>query len=458
MVMMTIGLNYRTAPIHIREKLAFDREGSIDLLRHLVDGTIIREAVLLPTCNRTELYCESDDEACQENWKETVWLPLSKRILKNKNLSDIDLGDYTYAHFGLDTVKHLMRVVSGLDSMILGEVEIVGQVKKAYHLSNQLGVVGRYLGRLFETAFQVAKKVRSSTDIGTHPISVAYAAVKLSSHIFSDLTESSVLLIGAGELIQLTAKYLKECGVKKIWIANRTKTRAIELAAEIEAEVIAFEDIREHLFAADIIITGIESPLPILGKGMIECAVRLRKHKPMYMVDLGFPRNIEPEVSQLEDVFLYSIDDLQGIVADNRRMRQNAAMIAEQIIDDEARSFMEWVNAEESFKTIFAFRTKCEELRDQVLKEGLHRLKVGEDADRVLQRALYSLTNRFMHLPTRRLRSASFEQEKQLLDLTKDLFELQEIESLQGAKVLQEIKLQNIQEIKEIQNEKVHIE
>jgi glutamyl-tRNA reductase len=291
-------------------------------------------------------------------------------------------------------------------------------------LANQLGVVGKYLARLFETSFKVAKTVRTTTEIGTHPISIAYAAVKLASHIFTDLKESTVLLIGAGELIQLTAKHLKESGVKKIWIANRTRSRAELLANLVEGEVVSFEDIPEKLYAADILITGVYSPLPILGKGMIERAIKLRKHKPMYMVDLGVPRNVEPEVLLLEDVFLYCLDDLQSIVVDNRRMRQNAAISAEKIIEREAERFMEWVHAQDSFRTIYAFRHKCEELRDQVFKEGLQRLQGGEDAERVLQRALYSLTNRFMHLPTRRLREAGIDQERQLLDLTRDLFEL----------------------------------
>lgn len=413
MALIALGVNHQTAGVDVREKLVFDVQNSIEHSRGMIGCGLVTEAVILSTCNRTELYCEAPTPS-----------PILEYIIGQKKVTPELIQPSIYTHLNVDAAKHLMRVASGLDSMILGEAEILGQIKKAYAVAANAGTVGKHLGRLFQTAFAIAKQARTNTGIGINPVSVAFAAAKLSQHIFSDLSKITVLLIGAGDLIQLIARHLVNMGVKNIMVANRTQAHAIRLALPFEGKAFGLEKIPECLAEADIVITGAASVLPIVGKGMVESALRQRKRRPMFMVDLAVPRNIETEVNELEDIYLYCIDDLESIVEENKRFRLDAAQQAELIIKEAADKFMDWLDAQDSFRMLSHFRGKFEQIRDQLLQDSLHAIQLGETAEAALKRLAHSLTNRFLHEPTRRLRKAGFEKEEALLSLIKELFEL----------------------------------
>ncbi len=413
MALKVVGVNFQTATIDIRERIAFDIQASIEAGRWLVAEGIVREALVVSTCNRTEVYYEG----------ETYLDPLNI-LMGQLGLPVEKIQAFSYQYADLGAIVHLMRVATGLDSMIVGEAEILGQLKKAYTAAANAGTVGKYLGRLFQTTFAVAKEVRTETGVGVNPVSVAYVAARLSQHIFSDLAKVSVLLVGAGELIRRIAQHLTAMGVQKMRVANRTEANAARLAVQLNAGYIALEQIRDYLFEADIVITGCAAELPIIGKGMVEFSLRQRKRKPIFMVDLGVPRNVEFEVTELEDVYLYCIDDLQKMVEENKRSRKDAAESAEIMIQMAAVQFMDWLHAQESFKTLCVFREKFEQIRDRLCQDALRKLHIGESPDQVVKRLASDLTSRFLHEPTRRLREAGLAREEALLTLTRDLFEL----------------------------------
>jgi glutamyl-tRNA reductase len=413
MALMVVGVNFQTATIHIRERIALDLQAGIEAVKWLIAEGIVIEALIISTCNRTEIYCEG-----------MTHIDPLKMIMGRLGLSADKIEPFSYKHVDLAAVMHLMRVATGLDSMIVGEAEILGQLKKAYTAFANAGTIGKYLGRLFQTTFAMAKDVRTQTGVGVNPVSVAYVAARLSQHIFSDLTEVSVLLVGAGDLIRLIAQHLRAMGVQKIGVANRTEANAARLALLFNAEYFGLEKIRDQLLEADIVITGCACVLPIIGKGMVESAVRQRNQKPMLMVDLGVPRNVEFEVSELEDVHLYCIDDLQKMVEENKRFRRDAAESAEIMIQIAAVRFMDWLQAQDSFKTLCIFREKFVQVRDRLCSDALHRLRLGEAPEGVVKRLASDLTSRFLHEPTRRLRKAALEREEALLILIRDLFEL----------------------------------
>ncbi len=413
MALMALGVNFETASLALRETLVFEPAHAAALVKGLLEAGGVREVLLLSTCNRTELYCEGPRG--QQAFR---WLSNAAEV----NVEDI--LPHMYEYTDEEAVFHLMRVASGLDSMVLGEVEILGQLKAAYHRALNAGTLGKILSKLFQTTFAVAKQVRTQTSIGVNPISIATLFVRLAGRIFSDLREATVLLIGAGDLMRLTGLHLKQMGVKRILIANRTRSNAKILAEKLNAEVLRFEDIPLRLKEADVVITGTASILPILGKGMIERALKLRKRRPMLMLDLAVPRDIEPEVSELEDVYLYCIDDLRSLADENRKLRESAVLDAENIILKESKNFMSWMVAQGSLGTLKAFRQKFEIVRETVLDEALRQIKLGKSPEIVIQSALHKLTNRLLHTPTMRLRRAGFSEEKMILTYTKQLFEL----------------------------------
>lgn len=414
MVLVASGLNYKKAGIEIRERMAFDQSQSVKVAQNLVAEGSVNEAIVISTCNRTELYCEV--ESVQE---------AMELLIGQTHLTYEQIKPYTYHYQDRAAVSHLMRVASGLDSMIFGETEILGQLKEAFSLAQGEACIGKHLGRLFQCAFSVAKRVRSETSIGENPISVASVAAKLSQRIFSDVSKANILLIGSGRLIQSLAKHLVGMGVKQVMVAARTSVKAEKLANEVGGVAVALEEIPRVLAKADMVITGTLSQLPIIGKGMLESALVERKRKPMFVVDLSVPRNVEPEVKQLEDIYLYTLDDLESIVIENKGSRQEAAEQAGRIIEQAADRFMEWLGAQESFRTLTVFREKFDKIRDEVLEENLNRLALGEDPTVVMERLAYTLTNRFLHQPTRRLRQAGLGGEEKLLKLVKDVFELE---------------------------------
>ncbi len=331
MTLLAFGLNHSTAPLEIREKVVFETDILADALQDLGQLHGVQEAAILSTCNRTEIYCSLDEP---NRHHAIEWFH------DYHGLPKTELQPFLYNHPDESAVKHMLRVASGLDSMVLGEPQVLGQLKSAYQAALESGSLGKLLRQLFQHSFMVAKQVRSNTAIGSHPVSVAYAAVRLAQQIFSDLSKQTALLIGAGETIELAARHLHNAGLKRMIIANRTLERSQHLATEFSAYAIALSDIPQHLDEADIIISSTASQLPILGKGAIETAIVKRKHRPVFIVDIAVPRDVEAETGELEDVYLYTVDDLKDVIDENMRSRKEAAVQAEEIIEAQVLQFM----------------------------------------------------------------------------------------------------------------------
>lgn len=418
MSILAFGINHKTAPVSIREKVAFDPAQIGDALKDLVSRPHIQEAAIVSTCNRTELYCGMDQ---QDQALITQWLS------DYHDLKDSDINPYIYAHPDQYAVRHALRVASGLDSLVLGEPQILGQMKDAYSTANSAGTLGNLLDRLFQHTFSVAKQVRTDTAIGASPVSVAFAAVNLSKQIFSNFQDHTALLIGAGETIELTARHLYESGIGRMIIANRTEEKARMVAAEFKAYAISLPDIPSHLAEADIIISSTASPLPILGKGSVESALKIRKHRPMLMVDIAVPRDIEAEVGNLDDVYLYTVDDLQEIIQEGLKSRQEAATQAEEIIETQVSHFMNWIQSLGSVSTIRAVREQAEVRRNEELQRALNLIKAGKDPAVVLEELANRLTNKLIHDPSAQLKQAGYEGRFGLLEAAQELFNLRNL-------------------------------
>jgi len=413
MPLITIGLNHKTAPIELREKLAFAPQTLPEALESLIKAEGIHEAAILSTCNRTELYCATDRE---DDRHIIEWFSQ----FHGQTPELIDKYIYTLDH--KSTIKHTMEVACGLDSMVLGEPQITGQMKDCYALANKHGTVGQLLGKLFQHAFAVAKQVRTNTDIGSNPVSVAFAAVSLAKQIFGNLDESTALLIGAGDTINLAARHLQSQNIKQIIIANRSIERAQLLAEEYDAEAIGLQHISDHLHLADIVISSTASPLPVLGKGTIERALKTRKHEPIFIVDLAVPRDIEPEVSKLDDIYLYSIDDLRNVVEENLQSRHEAAEQAHEIIDDESEKYLDWQRSLTSVDFISELRDSTHRMSSEVLEKARKQLSSGQPPEKVLEYLSHTLTNKFLHQPSTRIRQASEENRHELIHTARQLF------------------------------------
>jgi glutamyl-tRNA reductase len=318
-------------------------------------------------------------------------------------VAEVDLLPYLYRFPDDQAVRHAFRVASGLDSMVLGEPQILGQMKEAFAIAHKTGVTGKILNRLFQQTFSVAKQVRTDTAIGSSAVSVAFAAVSLSKQIFADLSKQTVLMIGAGETIELTARHLKDNGVKHLVVANRTLERARNLAREYNAEAISLDELPARLSEGDILISSTASTLPILGKGAVESALKKRRHRPIFMVDLAVPRDIEPEVAELDDVFLYTVDDLQGVIEENLQARKQAAREAEQIIDAQTVEFMDWLNRLNAVPTIKAFRESFDHVVECEVERAQKKLKAGADPNDVVRQLANNLSKKFTHNPTEQL-------------------------------------------------------
>jgi glutamyl-tRNA reductase len=415
MTLLALGINHKTAPVAVREKVAFAPDLLPAQLRDANSAPGMQEIAILSTCNRTELYCtvEGMDTSKLLEWlHKTHGVPVSQ------------LTDCHYALSDEGAVKHLMRVASGLDSLILGEPQILGQMKSAFAVAQEAGTIGPELGRLFRQTFTVAKQVRTDTAIGENPVSVAYAAVNLAQRIFSDLSKSRALLIGAGETIDLVAKHLVDAGVSDITVANRTLARAEALAEQFGAKAILLSDIPDELYKADMVIASTASPLPILGKGAVERALRKRKHAPMFMVDIAVPRDIEAEVAELNDVYLYTVDDLKDIIDENVRQREFAAQDAEEIIEAGSSDFMRQLRTLDAVTTLKAFRQHAEGVRDNELEKAMKRLQKGDDAQKVITTLASMLTNKLIHQPTVQMREASAEGRKEVMEWVQELYQL----------------------------------
>ena len=418
MSIVTVGINHKTASVAVREKIAFNPDQLSTALNEMLSSVGCKEAAILSTCNRTELYLVQEGEVEQTKDKLVDWLEQHHGVPASTIVPSL------YTHQDLGAVNHMMRVACGLDSLVLGEPQILGQMKQAYSQAKAAGSLALIMDRLFQRTFGVAKQVRTDTDIGASAVSVAFAAVNLAKHIFASLKKARVLLIGAGETIELVAKHLYENQVGKITVANRTLSRAEAVAEQIGGDVITLAQIPEHMAQADIVISSTGSTLPIIGKGMVEQALHQRKHQPIFMVDLAVPRDIEEQVSELEDVFLYTVDDLQGIIAKNIENRRKAAVEAESIVNQQADSFMAWLRGLNTQDTVVSFRNQCLAERDQLLEKAKQQLENNKSPEAVLAELATKLTNKLMHAPTSAMQRAAQGGELDKLIYLRDVYDL----------------------------------
>lgn len=410
MTLLALGINHKTAPVSLRERVSFSPDTLDQALESLLAQPMVQGGVVLSTCNRTELYLSVDEET---HLREA----LVRWLCDYHQLDEAEVRRSLYWHQGNDAVSHLMRVASGLDSMILGEPQILGQVKKAFADSWRGHVQANELERMFEKSFSVAKRVRTETEIGASAVSVAFAACTLARQIFESLSEVTVLLVGAGETIELVARHLREHQVRNMIIANRTRDRAKALADEVGAQVIGLADIATRLAEADIIISSTGSPLPIIGKGMVERALKARRNQPMLLVDIAVPRDVEPEVGKLANAYLYGIDDLQSIIEHNMAQRQAAAVQAETIVAQETSEFMAWLRSQSASESIREYRYNAEQTRDELAAKALTALQQGADAETVLKELAWKLTNRLIHTPTKSLQQAARDGDDERLNI-----------------------------------------
>ncbi|WP_380180737.1 glutamyl-tRNA reductase [Kalamiella sp. sgz302252] len=413
MTLLALGINHKTAPVALRERVTFSPDTLDQALDSLLAQPLVQGGVVLSTCNRTELYLSVEQ---QENLQEQ----LVKWLCDYHQLSADDVRKSLYWHQDNEAVSHLMRVASGLDSLVLGEPQILGQVKKAYADSHRGHTTSSELERMFQKSFSVAKRVRTETDIGASAVSVAFAACTLARQIFESLSTVNVLLVGAGETIELAARHLREHKVQKLIIANRTRERAQKLADEVGAEVIGLAEIDSRLAEADIIISSTASPLPIIGKGMVERALKQRRNQPMLLVDIAVPRDVEPEVGKLPNAYLYSVDDLQAIIESNMAQRKAAAVQAETIVVQESGEFMSWLRAQSASETIREYRSQADQVRAELEERALAALAQGADAQAVLRELAHKLTNKLIHAPTKSLQQAARDGDDERLQILRD--------------------------------------
>lgn len=408
MLLNVIGINYKTAPIHIREKWSFNKESTVPLLKQLIGQKLITSGILISTCNRTELYCCSIKISSMIHW-----------LMSAVGIDEEEVHKYFYIYNGLLAVKHLMRVASGLDSMLLGETEILGQIKKAFQLSKDNQFVQKELDRLFQVTFSTAKKVRTETDIGKNPISIANIAVNITNKVFEDISKKNFLLVGAGEMIKLVKEHLVSDGVTNIKIANRTKEHAMLLAINTPAKVCSLDNVKDILHQIDVVISCTASQSPVIQYEDVALSLARRKYEPMMIIDMGVPRDIDSQVKHIEDVYLYCIDDLQEVMEENKSMRQEAALEAEKIITKESIKFFKWLQEQSVVPIIQDFKLESELIRDTIVDEALTKLECGNSPEMVVQWLGHVLTNKLTHNPVIKLKQITIEQ-----NITDDIISL----------------------------------
>ncbi|MEH6383674.1 MAG: glutamyl-tRNA reductase [Colwellia sp.] len=418
MSIVAVGINHKTAPVAVREKISFNPDNLSVALTELLGNVKCREAAILSTCNRTELYLVQEGDVSITQEKVVRWLE------QHHNVPASIITPSLYWHTDQQAVNHMMRVACGLDSLVLGEPQILGQMKQAYSQAKAAGSMSLIMDRLFQRTFGVAKQVRTETEIGASAVSVAFASVNLAKHIFASLENVKVLLVGAGDTIELVAKHLYENKVGKITVANRTIARAEAMAGAIGADVITLAQIPDKMADADIVISSTGSTLPIIGKGMVEHALGKRKHRPIFMVDLAVPRDIEEQVGDLEDVFLYTVDDLQGIIAKNLANRRKEAVQAEAIVSTQSDVFMSWLRGLNTQDTVIDYRKQCLEYRDLLLEKALIQLQGNKSPEAILAELATKLTNKFMHAPTSAIQSAAQGGELDKLVYLRDIYNI----------------------------------
>jgi len=413
MQLFAFGINHQTAPLTVREQVVFHAENLIGALRELVDHRPVKEAAIISTCNRTEVYCSTSDPRAAVDW-----------MAGYHHLKSHQIEQYIYQLPQEKAVKHAFRVASGLDSMVLGEPQILGQFKQAVRTAQAAGTLGLLLNKLFQRTFAVAKTVRTETEIGAATVSMAAAAVGLAQRIYPSISEQNVLFVGAGEMIELTATHFAAQHPKRMTFANRTLERAQGLADRFLGRAITLNELSSQLASHDIVVSCTASTLPIIGKGLTESALRARKHRPMLMYDLAVPRDVEGEVGALDDVFLYTVDDLGKIAREGMDVRSNAVAQAEVIIENQVTDFMRWVGNRELVPAIRALRDSAERARRHEMERALRRLAKGDDPQVVMEQLSHALAAKLLHAPTHALSHAQDEDREQLAQLLARLYQV----------------------------------
>lgn len=414
MPLLTIGISHHTAPLETREKIAIARNDYALHVKELLQLEDVEEALVISTCNRTEIYSIGP---IQSREQVRQWLQAKG------GLADAEMDTHCYIHEREHAVRHLFRVAGGLDSLVLGESQIVGQLKQSWQIAHEAGGVGKVLDRLFQHAFATGKRIRNNTGIGDHPVSVAYTTVILAKQVFGDLASKTVVLVGAGEMVELCGRHLREKGVSNLIIANRSLERATELAKQFDARAVALKDLSSVLDKADILISSTAAPQPIILPEAVKIALKQRRNQPMFLVDIAVPRDIHPDVRKLENVFLYTIDDLQNVVDKNLSKRSEAAAAAVADVDDSVTEFMRWLNSARAAVYLQKLHNHARANSEELVAKALRKLNAGQDPEQVITQLANTLANRILHLPSTRLRQAAEDQDDELLRVANRLFE-----------------------------------
>lgn len=413
MPLLAVGISHQTAPLEIREKLAIASGEYQERIRALRSLPAVEEAVILSTCNRTEVYgiVLPEEERCIFEW-----------LRRSAGLDEEQAAKFLYQHRNERAVRHVFNVASGLDSLVLGEPQIMGQLKDAWQHAHEAGGAGKLLDRLFQHAFATGKAVRHQTGINEHPVSVAYITMVLARQIFGNLASKQVLLIGAGEMIELCGRHLYEQGVAGLMIANRSPEKAQQLAEAFAATAYALDELPSVLPLADILVTSTASPQPIIDAALVKSALRARRRKPMFLVDIAVPRDIHPDVARIKDVYVYTIDDLQQVADENIAERHRAAAAAETTVDTAVDEFMRWLHGARAAKFLQRLRSHAMQSSEELAARALRQLQAGQDPEKVVMQLANTLTNKILHVPSTRLRQAAESQEYQILKAADWLF------------------------------------
>lgn len=415
MAFITLGLSHHSAPVEARERLAFTDAELPAALARLRALAGVQEAAILSTCNRTEILAVAEPDLAPQ---------LIEWWRRELNAPNGLIEQFVYTHRDQNAVLHSLRVASGLDSMVVGEPQILGQMKDSFAVATQTESLGPVLSRLFQHAFAVAKLVRSRTQVGAHPVSVAYAAVQMAKQIFSDLGQQTALLIGAGETIQLIARHLRGHGIGRIVVANRSLERAEKLAREVQGYAIALSDLNAYLGDADLVISSTAARAHVVGHAAMKLALSRRRRKPVFMIDLAVPRDLDPKIADLEDIYLYTLDDLRNVISANLAARAEAAKQAEVLVEDYAQQFTRWLESRDAGQLIRVLREQARGHRDEVLEKARRKLASGATPEEVMSFVADTLSNKLLHAPSHRLRSADSVEQALLVNAARKLFDL----------------------------------
>lgn len=423
MDILIVGLSHKTAPVEVREKISFSEEALDDGLKTLVEYPNISEALIVSTCNRVEIYSSAPKKNIEKARDD-----IAEFISQYHEVPREQLDPHLYVLSGEEAVKHIFRVSSSLDSMVVGEPQILGQVKDAYTCAAHVQATGNVLNRLLHKAFSVAKRVRTETRIATSAVSISFAAVELAKKIFGELDGKTVMLIGAGEMAELSAKHLLNNGVAHIMVANRTFERAKALAEEFDGSAIHFDDLEQQMELADIVISSTGAPTTIINKKMVKGVIKRRRRRPMFFIDIAVPRDIEPDVNDVENVYSYNIDDLEGVVQTNIKTREKEAARAEDIVEQEVTQFREWLRSRDAFPTIVKLREWAEDVRRSEVERALKKMgELSEEDRKRIEAMTEAMLNKILHRPIAQMKKASHGREGgELVETTKKLFELED--------------------------------